>query len=86
MKISRPLTLLTAGLALALACGSAPLGAAAAPQPEIDSRGADAIVLVEWAERSDEVVAQATARITLAVPPGGNGRTATVEFSDGRAV
>jgi tRNA threonylcarbamoyl adenosine modification protein YjeE len=57
---------------------------------EVDELGlfdrADAIVLVEWAERSDEVVAQATARITLAVPPGGNGRTATVEFSDGRAV
>jgi tRNA threonylcarbamoyladenosine biosynthesis protein TsaE len=55
---------------------------------EVDELGlfdrADAIVLVEWPERSDEVVARATARIALAVPPGGEGRSATVAFLDQR--
>jgi tRNA threonylcarbamoyl adenosine modification protein YjeE len=57
---------------------------------EVDELGlfdrADAIVLVEWAERSDEVVALATVRVTLAVPPDGEGRLATVTFADGRTV
>jgi tRNA threonylcarbamoyladenosine biosynthesis protein TsaE len=56
---------------------------------EVDELGlfdrADAIVLVEWPERSDEVVGRATARIALAVPPGGEGRSATVAFLDQRA-
>jgi tRNA threonylcarbamoyladenosine biosynthesis protein TsaE len=55
---------------------------------EVDELGLfdreDAIVLVEWPERSDEVVAAATMRVTLAVPAGGEGRNATVDFSDGR--
>ena len=38
----------------------------------LDNPGA--IVLVEWAERSPEIVAAATLTITLAMPPGGNGR------------
>ena len=55
---------------------------------EVDELGlfdrADAIVLVEWPERSEEVVERATVRVALAVPPGGAGRSATVEFLDGR--
>jgi tRNA A37 threonylcarbamoyladenosine biosynthesis protein TsaE len=55
---------------------------------EVDELGlfdrADAIVLVEWPERSDEVVERATIAIKLAIPPGGEGRNATIEFSDGR--
>lgn len=42
------------------------------------------IVLVEWAERDPALAARATLRITLAIPAGGTGRTATVEFADGR--
>ncbi len=38
----------------------------------------DAIVLVEWAERAPEVVRAATVVVTLAIPPGGNGRTVSV--------
>ncbi len=57
---------------------------------EVDELGlferADAIVLVEWPERSDEVAAQASVRVALTVPPDGAGRTATVEFMDGRAL
>lgn len=57
---------------------------------EVDELGlfdrTDAIVLVEWPERSDEVIDRATGRIALAVPPGGEGRVATVAFSDGRTV
>ena len=34
----------------------------------------DAIVLVEWAERSPEIMAAATLKVTLAIPPGGAGR------------
>jgi tRNA threonylcarbamoyl adenosine modification protein YjeE len=37
-----------------------------------------AIVLVEWAERSPEIVAAATLRITLDIPPGGQGRLVRV--------
>ena len=39
----------------------------------------DAIVLVEWAERAPEIVAAATLRVTLDIPPGGDGRLVTVE-------
>lgn len=57
---------------------------------EVDELGlfdrADAIVLVEWPERSDEVVERATIRIALAVPPGGEGRSATVAFLDQRTL
>ena len=37
-----------------------------------------AIVLVEWAERAPEIVAAATMRVDLAIPPGGEGRLAEV--------
>lgn len=57
---------------------------------EVDELGLfdrpDAIVLVEWPERSDEVTGQATVRVALAVPPDGAGRTATVDFADERAL
>lgn len=39
----------------------------------------DAIVLVEWAGRSPEIVAAATLVVTLAIPPGGEGRSARLE-------
>jgi hypothetical protein len=49
---------------------------------EVDELGLldspEAIVLVEWAERSPEIVAAATLVVDLAIPPGGGGRTATV--------
>jgi tRNA threonylcarbamoyladenosine biosynthesis protein TsaE len=49
---------------------------------EVDELGltdnADAIVLVEWAERSPEIVAAATLVVELAIPPGGDGRLVTV--------
>lgn len=45
---------------------------------EVDELGLldnpEAIVLVEWAERSPEITAAATMTITLAIPPGGEGR------------
>lgn len=57
---------------------------------EVDELGlfdrADAIVLVEWPERSDEVVQQASVAIRLVVPPGGDGRTVTIAFRDSRSV
>lgn len=37
-----------------------------------------AIVLVEWAERAPELVAAATVTVTLAIPPGGEGRLVKV--------
>jgi tRNA threonylcarbamoyl adenosine modification protein YjeE len=37
-----------------------------------------AIVLVEWAERSPEIMAAATLKIALAIPPGGAGRRVTL--------
>ena len=37
-----------------------------------------AIVLVEWAERSPEILAAATLKVTLAIPPGGAGRLVTL--------
>ena len=39
----------------------------------------EAVVLVEWAERVPEVVRAATVVVTLAIPPGGNGRKVTVK-------
>lgn len=57
---------------------------------EVDELGlfdrTDAIVLVEWPERSDEVVERATVAIRLEVPRGGNGREATISFSDDRSL
>ena len=37
-----------------------------------------AVVLVEWAERSPEIVAAATLTVTLDIPPGGDGRLVTI--------
>ena len=49
---------------------------------EVDELGLldnpNAIVLVEWAERSPEIVAAASVMITLAIPPGGMGRLVSV--------
>lgn len=49
---------------------------------EVDELGLtdnpDAIVLVEWAARSPEIVAMATITVELAIPPGGEGRTAAI--------
>jgi hypothetical protein len=49
---------------------------------EVDELGLldnpNAIVLVEWAERSPEIVGAATLTVTLAIPPGGNGRLVSV--------
>lgn len=42
----------------------------------LDNPGA--IVLVEWAERSPEIVAAATMIVELVVPPGGDGRLVRV--------
>lgn len=56
---------------------------------EVDELGlfdrADAIVLVEWPERSGEVMERATVRIRLAVPSGGEGRNASVDLLDRRS-
>ncbi|ODT48226.1 tRNA (adenosine(37)-N6)-threonylcarbamoyltransferase complex ATPase subunit type 1 TsaE [Devosia sp. 63-57] len=38
----------------------------------------EAIVLVEWAERAPEIATAASVVVTLAIPPGGNGRMAGV--------
>ena len=52
---------------------------------EVDELGlldnADAIVLVEWAERAPDILAAATVTVSLAIPPGGAGRLATVTRS-----
>jgi tRNA threonylcarbamoyladenosine biosynthesis protein TsaE len=57
---------------------------------EVDELGlfdrADAIVLVEWPERSDDVLARATVRIALSVPAGGAGRMVSIDISDGRSL
>lgn len=37
-----------------------------------------AIVLVEWAERSPEIIEAATLTIALSIPPGGEGRLVTI--------
>ncbi|WP_421761350.1 tRNA (adenosine(37)-N6)-threonylcarbamoyltransferase complex ATPase subunit type 1 TsaE [Devosia sp.] len=44
----------------------------------------DAIVLVEWAERSHEVMARATGAVRLTIPADGAGRHAEITFTDGR--
>lgn len=44
----------------------------------------DAIVLVEWAERSHEVMERATASVRLFIPADGAGRHAEITFMDGR--
>lgn len=44
----------------------------------------EAIVLLEWAERDPHLAALATARVTLAIPAGGNGRAAHLSFVDNR--
>lgn len=43
-----------------------------------------AIVIVEWAERSPEVEAEATVRVALSVPKSGEGRDAEISFGDER--
>ena len=49
---------------------------------EVDELGLldnpDAIVLVEWAERSPEIVQAANVVVSLAIPPGGQGRLVSV--------
>ncbi|MBS3849691.1 MULTISPECIES: tRNA (adenosine(37)-N6)-threonylcarbamoyltransferase complex ATPase subunit type 1 TsaE [Devosia] len=49
---------------------------------EVDELGLSdnpaAIVLVEWAERSPEITDAATLVVSLAIPPGGDGRSATL--------
>lgn len=45
-----------------------------------------AIVIVEWAERSPEVEAEATVRVALSVPRSGEGRDAEISFGDERVV
>jgi len=49
---------------------------------EVDELGLldnpDAIVLVEWAARSPEIVAAASVTVALAIPPGGKGRLVRV--------
>lgn len=49
---------------------------------EVDELGlldeADAIVLVEWAERAPQVIEKVTMRVELAIPAGGNGRMVRV--------
>lgn len=57
---------------------------------EVDELGlfdrTDDIVLVEWPERTPELLERATARIALSIPPDGKGRAAEVSFVDGRDV
>ncbi len=49
---------------------------------EVDELGlldnAQAVVLVEWAERAPEIAEQATLVVSLAIPPGGEGRLVTL--------
>ena len=42
----------------------------------LDNPGA--LVLVEWAERSPEIVAAATMTVSLSIPPGGEGRLVSI--------
>lgn len=46
----------------------------------------EAIVIVEWAERSPEVEAEATVRVQLSAPKSGEGRHAEVTFGDERVI
>lgn len=61
-----------------------------ASERDIDELGlfdrAEAILLVEWPERATELYRKATGTVTLAVPPGGSGRTAYVAFTDNRPI
>ena len=45
----------------------------------------EAIVLLEWSERDPHLAALATAKVSLAIPAGGNGRSALVTFADSRS-
>jgi tRNA threonylcarbamoyladenosine biosynthesis protein TsaE len=45
----------------------------------------EAIVLLEWSERDPHLAALATVSVTLAIPTGGSGRSARVNFVDDRA-
>ncbi len=53
-----------------------------ASEREIDELGLfdrpDAIVLVEWPERAPGLTARASLRVTLSIPPDGNGRIAEI--------
>lgn len=57
---------------------------------EVDELGLfdrpEAIVLVEWPERSPEVLAAATVSVRLDIPAGGNGRTMHLRFADQRSL
>ena len=46
----------------------------------------NAIVLIEWPDRAPQLYAQAEVAVALAVPSDGTGRTATVDFRDGRSL
>lgn len=50
----------------------------------IDRR--DALVLVEWPERSMELVGRATGIIDMEIPKDGIGRSVMIAFADGRRV
>jgi len=45
-----------------------------------------AMVIVEWPERSPDLLARANWLLALAIPPGGAGRVATVEAPVGRGL
>ena len=45
----------------------------------------EAIVLLEWSERDPHLAALATAKVSLAIPAGGKGRSALVTFADSRS-
>ncbi len=53
---------------------------------ELDELGlldaGEAILLVEWAERAPALVARADLVVTLAIPPGGEGRLVSLRFRD----
>lgn len=56
---------------------------------EVDELGLfdrpETIVLCEWPERGgDAFSSQATGEVSLGIPPGGEGRLASVTFDDGR--
>ena len=61
-----------------------------ASEREIDELGLfdrpDSIVLVEWPERAPAHRRQASVVVQLAIPRGGEGRSATIEMPDGRSL
>ena len=61
-----------------------------AGEREIDELGLfdrpDAIVIVEWPERAPALRRSATMLVTLAIPPGGEGRELTLETRDNRVL